>query len=339
MGAGGRRLPRLRRLPDARPTGRSRCSCWSPQRRPDRVQRWSAPARWAPRPRRPWRRCAARSPAAAPRSRRRTAGAGCPGRPAPGWRPTSSTRSPARSPACAAGLPPITSASRSPLLPAVPVGHRGRHRRRGADHAQVGPAHPALGEQRRHDPPGGRVHRHRQPEPDPGHRRVDPDHPAARVGERAAGVARVERGVGLDHVLDHPAGAAAAGGQGPAERADHARRSPSRPARAGCPPPPPAGRRPARRRCPGAPARAARRPARRAARPGPTAGRRRPRATSTWRPSTKSARPRRAEPTTCALVTRTPSPGTTTAEPLPRPVRTAATRPVISAATALTVRE
>jgi hypothetical protein len=56
-------------------------------------------------------------------------------------------------------------------------------------------------------------------------------------------------------------------------------------------------------------------------------------------PSTKSARPVRASPSTWAFVTRIPSPGTTTADPLPRPVRTAATRPVSSAATVLTVRE
>jgi len=61
-------------------------------------------------------------------------------------------------------------------------------------------------------------------------------------------------------------------------------------------------------------------------------------ATSTWAPSTKSARPRRACPTTWAFVMRIPSP-VTTADPLPRPVRTAATLPVSSAATALTVRE
>ena len=47
---------------------------------------------------------------------------------------------------------------------------------------------------------------------------------AGRGGERAAGVARVERGVGLDHVLDRAAGAA---GERAAERRDDARRSPS----------------------------------------------------------------------------------------------------------------
>jgi hypothetical protein len=44
--------------------------------------------------------------------------------------------------------------------------------------------------------------------------------PTTRARASAAGVARVERGVGLDDVLDH----AAPGRQGPAERADHAGR-------------------------------------------------------------------------------------------------------------------
>jgi hypothetical protein len=95
-----------------------------------------------------------------------------------GRRPTSSTRSPARRPACAAGLPPITSAEPQAVAAAVPVGHRGGHRRRAADDAQVGAAHAAVGEQCGDDPARGRVHRHREPQPTPGHRRVDPDHRA-----------------------------------------------------------------------------------------------------------------------------------------------------------------
>ena len=42
------------------------------------------------------------------------------------------------------------------------------------------------------------------------------------VGQRAAGVAGVERGVGLDDVLDHPRRPAVAGGQRAAQPADHA---------------------------------------------------------------------------------------------------------------------
>ena len=43
------------------------------------------------------------------------------------------------------------------------------------------------------------------PRPIPGDRGVDADDAPARIGKRAAGVARVQRGVGLDHVLDEPA--------------------------------------------------------------------------------------------------------------------------------------
>ena len=45
---------------------------------------------------------------------------------------------------------------------------------------------------------------HRQPEPDARDRGVDPDHAAVAVDQRAAGVARVQRGVGLDDVVDDP---------------------------------------------------------------------------------------------------------------------------------------
>ena len=47
-----------------------------------------------------------------------------------------------------------------------------------------------------------------------GDRGVDPDHPAVQVDQRTAGVAGVDRGVGLDHRL---------GGRAPLQRADHAR--------------------------------------------------------------------------------------------------------------------
>ena len=43
---------------------------------------------------------------------------------------------------------------------------------------------------------------HCQPEADARHGRVDADHPTARIDQRAAGVAGIEGGVGLDHVLD-----------------------------------------------------------------------------------------------------------------------------------------
>ena len=256
-----------------------------------------------------------------------------------GWRPTSSTRSPGRSPARAAGLPGTTSASRTPLWRECRSATSAGTRRRRADHPEVGPAHPAVAQQRLDDPPRRGVHRHREPQPGARDRGVDPDDAARRVGERAAGVAGVERGVGLDDVLDHPARPPAAGGQraGPSALTTPAVTEPARPsglptATTSCPTT-------SGPRCPPAPATAGRPAGRRAAPRGRTAGRRPPRAPAACTPSRKSARPRRASATTCAFVTSTPSPGTTTAEPLPRPIRTAATRGVTSAATALTVRE
>ena len=61
-----------------------------------------------------------------------------------------------------------------------------------------------------------------RPSPMPGDRGVDADHPAGRVGQRAAGVARVEGGVGLDDVVDEAGAPAVADRQRPAERADDA---------------------------------------------------------------------------------------------------------------------
>ena len=97
-------------------------------------------------------------------------------------------------------------------------------RPRPADDAEERPADPAVVHERAHDGSGRGVDRHGQPEPDPGDRRVDPDDPAAPVGERAAGVARVERCVGLDDVLDEPARPAVACGERPPERAHDAGR-------------------------------------------------------------------------------------------------------------------
>ena len=57
----------------------------------------------------------------------------------------------------------------------------------------------------------------------PDHRGVDADDLAARGHQRPAGIAGIERGVGLDHVLDQPAAARAASGRAPRPR----RRSPS----------------------------------------------------------------------------------------------------------------
>ena len=93
----------------------------------------------------------------------------------------------------------------------------------------------------RHDPPG---HVDGDGEADPlrrlDDRRVDADDPAPAVEQRPAAVARVERGVGLDDVVDEVAGDAP---QGAAQGADDARRSPSSRSRTGCRWRPRAGRR------------------------------------------------------------------------------------------------
>ena len=74
------------------------------------------------------------------------------------------------------------------------------------------------------DPARGAVDRDGEAETDPGDGRVDADDPAARIGERAAGVAGVECRVGLDDVLDEPARPPVARRERPTERADDARR-------------------------------------------------------------------------------------------------------------------
>ena len=157
-----------------------------------------------------------------------------------GWPIASANMSRCRSWAVATSWPPAVS-SRSPGAEPRPVrraaGHHRRdaqaggaaaelrppHRRhrRGHHHdAEVGAAHPPVAHQGRHDPPGRRVHRDGEPEPGPGHRRVDADHPGLGVGEGAAGVTGVERRVRLDDVLDQ---AVLAHRQRPAEGAHHAR--------------------------------------------------------------------------------------------------------------------
>ena len=73
-----------------------------------------------------------------------------------------------------------------------------------------------------------RVDRHRQPETltetGSGHRGVDADHVGVRVGEGATRVARVQRGIGLDDVVDETGVLARARGQRSPEPADDARR-------------------------------------------------------------------------------------------------------------------
>jgi hypothetical protein len=105
--------------------------------------------------------------------------------------------------------------------PAEARDQRRRERRLPTDDAQPRPAHTAVGEQRVDDAARRGVDRHGQPDADARHGRAHPDHPPGRVGEHAAAVAGVERGVGLDHLVHD---AARPRGQGAAEPGDDARR-------------------------------------------------------------------------------------------------------------------
>ena len=131
--------------------------------------------------------------------------------------PSSSTMmSPAWMPARSAGLPSTTVAT------CIPVGEPTFAATLGGS-AIVLPAMPSQA--RRTRPVVIRVvtisrvvvvDRDGEAEADPRHRGVDADHPAVVVGEDAAAVAGVERGVGLDDLVDDPAGRRrAASGRGP----------------------------------------------------------------------------------------------------------------------------
>ena len=142
--------------------------------------------------------------------------------------------SPARRPLCAAGLFSTTSMTRS--APRCPnrSAWTGRQPGGGAHQPEVGATHPPVMHERVDDPVGRGVDGYGEAEADPGDRGVDPDDTAVAVGQRTAGVARVERGVGLDDVLDQAPGtcgfAPACCGRG------RSRRPPSRcpRVRAGC---------------------------------------------------------------------------------------------------------
>src|SRR5262245_27164733 len=113
------------------------------------------------------------------------------------------------------------------LEPAGPTdsgGHGVRQRTGAADDAEERPTNTAVDDEGVEDAPRRRVDRDRETEADPGDRGVDADDPAACVRERAARVARVERGVRLDDVLDETAGPAVAGRERSAEGADDAGR-------------------------------------------------------------------------------------------------------------------
>ena len=162
---------------------------------------------------------------------------------------TDRIRSSGRIPARSAGLPSTTSTTSTQVAePGRGAGLR-RQRARAAGDAEVGAAHAAVAT----SAPAitrwvASLIGTARPRPDAGDGGVDAHHAAAAVGERAAGVARVERGVGLDHVVDDArrpgASARAASVRAPRRR----RPSPSRRGRAGCRSPRRAGRRAAARR-------------------------------------------------------------------------------------------
>ncbi len=91
---------------------------------------------------------------------------------------------------------------------------------RGAGDADVGTAHATVGEQLADDPfrrvdTRGKTDRLGLRD----HRRIDADHPPPGIHQRAAGIARIERGVGLDDIVHQPA---RGGTQRAPERGDHA---------------------------------------------------------------------------------------------------------------------
>ncbi len=178
---------------------------------------------------------------------------------------------------------------------------------------QVGATDPAVVEQGEDDPVGRGVHGDGQAETDARDGRVDADDAAVRVGQRTTGVARVEQGVGLDHVLDQPGRRTAAGGDAAAERADdaggHAAGQPERVADGDdqLTDAQPVGVAVLRWRR--GTARSARSTARSDSGSRPTTSKR------AVVPSANAASPEDASPTTCALVTRWPSAVSTTPEP------------------------
>ena len=110
-------------------------------------------------------------------------------------------------------------------LPSHAAREAGRQGSRAAGDPEVGAAEAAVGHQRGHDLPGRRVHGHRETEANACDGGVDADHVTGSIGERAAGVAGVQRRVGLDHVVHH---ASALGRQRAPERRDDAGRDGAR---------------------------------------------------------------------------------------------------------------
>ena len=199
-----------------------------------------------------------------------------------------------RRPARSAGLPDGTSMTPTPLFCPSSSAPPRRQRPAAADDAEIGAPHPPVAHQRRHDVERRRVDRARRGR---GRSRPAPcSRPTRRARESTSAppeLPGVQRGVGLDHVLDDPS----ARGQRAAERADHAGGHRAGEAVRVARPPRPAGPPAARRRCRARPGPGPRR--RRAARPGRTAGRapparRAPRASRRRRRCRVRRRPRRA---------------------------------------------
>src|SRR3954471_10396712 len=101
-----------------------------------------------------------------------------------------------------------------PAVPPELLDQRRRQRTLGSGDAQPGPPHPAVVHECADDLPSGRVDRHGKPDADTGQRGVHPNDPAGAVGQGTAAIAWIERRVGLDHLVDHPA---SPGRQGPAK--------------------------------------------------------------------------------------------------------------------------
>src|SRR5205085_6327595 len=108
------------------------------------------------------------------------------------------------------------------VLTELPCEPRGQWTRT-AREAEVRAAKPPLSHQRSDDPARRCVDRDREAEADARDGGVDPDDAAATVRERAAGVARIECGVRLDHVVDEPLVRSGPRRQRPPERGDDTR--------------------------------------------------------------------------------------------------------------------
>ena len=137
---------------------------------------------------------------------------------------TSMMMSPGRRPADSAGLPLMTSTTSRPLPRPTSAGPARRDRAGDPGDAEVRAPDPPVADQGADDPLGGRVDRNGKTEAGARKRGVDPDDATRRIGERTPRVAGIERGVGLDHVVDDPDLGAGPRGQRPAEGAHDARR-------------------------------------------------------------------------------------------------------------------